>query len=87
MTQAELRAQVRELIGSDTYDRSFKDEWTNDALNWACEQTACMLGLTRNIDRYDIVNRNRVFLPTSLVKIISVRIVRSVATPPPPIWS
>lgn len=83
MTQAELRAQVRELIGSDTYDRSFKDEWTNDALNWACEQAACMLGLTTDLQRYDIVNRNRVFLPTSLVKIKSVRIVRASAAPYP----
>lgn len=71
-TLSALRAEVRELIGPGVYDRSFKDDWSTEGLNFACDQCCALLGLTRVENANVLVHNKHVVIPTDAVKIVSV---------------
>ena len=73
MNRAELREDVRSLIGAGAFDRSFKPEWANEAIAVACAQVASKMGLTR-VESHFLVTNKRVTLSSDVVSVDSVRI-------------
>lgn len=77
-TLTELREEVRQLVGSGLYDRFFlpggSPKWTDEGLNFACDQAVSLLGLTRTETQVSVVNKQSV-IPTDAIKIVSVRTV------------
>ena len=71
---AELRAEVRDLIGAGAFDRLFKPEWADEGINWACDEASTLLGLTRNDSQCTVINK-QVVIPGDAVKVVSVQIV------------
>ena len=76
-TLTELREEVRQLIGTGVYDRMMlpggSTRWTDEGLNWACEQTTELLGLTRVDILSSIVNKQTV-IPDDAVSIVAVQV-------------
>lgn len=70
-TLSALRAEVRELIGPGAYDRSFKDDWATEGLNFACDQCSALLGLTRVEVTLSVTNKQAV-IPSDAIKVVSV---------------
>jgi hypothetical protein len=73
-TRLALRAEVRELIGTGAYDRNFKPEWTNEGLDFACDQVAALLGLTRQDVELAVTNKH-VVMPADAISAVSVQTV------------
>ena len=72
-TLADLREEVRQLIGSGKYDRCFKNDWTDDAINFACGQVASLLGLTRLDVMANPVN-NQFVIPSDAIKVVFMQV-------------
>ena len=70
---AQLREEVRQLIGPGAYERLYKPEWADEGLLWACDQVASLLGLTRTDIRLSVVNK-QVVIPADAVKVTDVRV-------------
>lgn len=66
-----LREEVKELVGPGAYSRLYKDEWTDDGINWGCEQIAVLMGLTRT-DALGTVNNKQVIIPEDAIKVVEV---------------
>ena len=81
MNLTSLIADVRNLIGYGAYDRLFSDYMTTDALNFACSQTAELLGITR-VDAMLGVTGNAATLPTGVALVLDVQIGTTVTAPP-----
>ncbi len=75
-TLTELREEVRQLIGPGVYDRLLlpggSTRWTDEGLNWACDQTAELLGLTRTETVVSVTNKQAV-IPADAIKVVSAR--------------
>ena len=76
-TLADLEEEVRQYIGPGVYDRFFlpngSTEWVDDALVFACRQTAALLALTRVDIMVSGVANNRFTVPSDAIKIVSVQ--------------
>ena len=76
-TLAELREEVRQLIGSGTYDRFFlpngSTEWTDDGIRFACDQIVTLLGLTRT-DAMAYPSDKRFVIPADAIKIVFMQV-------------
>lgn len=72
-TLASIREEVRQLIGAGAYDRLFKNEWTDEGIQFACGQVASLLGLTR-IDTVVTAADKKAIIPSDAVKIVDVSI-------------
>jgi hypothetical protein len=76
-TLTELREEVRQLVGSGVYDRMMlpggSTRWTDEGLNWACEQTAQLLGITRVDVLSSVVNKQTV-VPADAVKVVFIQV-------------
>jgi len=75
-TLAELREETRQLLGPSVYDRFFlpngSTAWVDDAMVFACNQTATLLGLTRT----DVMlhpSNGQVVIPSDAVKVVFVQ--------------
>ena len=80
MTLAELRADVRELIGAGIFDRCFEPAWANDAVNFACEQVASLLGLTFTLSSSIPVSGCKADIPSDAMVLQLVKTMPSGAT-------
>jgi hypothetical protein len=80
MDLADLRADVRDLIGFGAFDRLFSPSMANEAVNFACSQVAEILGITRT-DVLLAVASNTSVIPNDCTRIISVQ---SIAAPTGP---
>lgn len=72
-TLATLRQDTRTLVGGMAFDRLFYPAgswaWADDGINWACEQTAALLGLTR-VDALVTVTSKLALIPTDAIKVV-----------------
>lgn len=73
MDLQELRAEVRELVGAGLFDRCFKPEWADEAVQFACVQAATLLGLTFTFSPTLTVTQRYVTLPVDAIQADSVR--------------
>ena len=80
MDLADLTADVRNLIGYGAYDRLFSQEMTTDAINFAYDEVAELMGITR-VDVMLPVSNNKATLPTDVNRVVGVQI-GTVATSP-----
>jgi hypothetical protein len=74
-TLADLREEVRQLLGPGVYDRflpSGSTRWVDDALNLACSHTCELLGLTR-IEALVAVTNKQAAAPSDAISIVSAR--------------
>ena len=79
LTLSEIRAQVRELIGWQVFDRLFfpngSYDWTDAGIQWAQEQTACLMGLTRLNTQIAVGTApsglNNVVLPDDCIRVVA----------------
>jgi hypothetical protein len=86
MDLASLRADVRDLIGSGVFDRSFEQGWANEAINISCNQVAARMGLTR-VEVALLVAGGKSLLPGDVISVDSVRIgVAPPAISAPPVF-
>lgn len=72
----ELREEVRQLVGPGVYDRLLlpggSTRWTDEGLNWACEQAVELLGLTREEAVVSVANKQAV-IPADAIKVVNAR--------------
>ncbi len=80
MDLADLTADVRNLIGYGAYDRLFSQEMTTDAINFACDEVAELMGITR-VDVMLPVSSNTAIMPADVSRVVGVQI-GTVATSP-----
>jgi hypothetical protein len=80
MNLSDLTDEVRDLIGYGAYDRLFSQEMTTDAINFACDEVAELMGITR-VDVMLPVSNNKATLPTDVNRVVGVQI-GTVATSP-----
>ena len=77
-TLVELREEVRQLVGASVYDRFFipggSTQWVDEGLNFARDQTAKLLGLTRQEVVVSVTNKQAV-IPIDAIKVVSARTV------------
>lgn len=72
---SDLEAQVRELIGAMIFDRTFAPAgsmaWADAAINWACDMTCKIMGLTRVTAGPLTVSNNKVAIPSDAIKVVT----------------
>lgn len=69
MSLLQLREDVRDLIGVGVCDRCFEPEWVDEAVNFACEQIAALLGLTFILSPSLSVTACTVDIPEDVIRI------------------
>ena len=75
LSLAQIREETRQIIGSGAFDRFFLPggltTWVDEAANWACEQSAALLGLTRTDSLVTVASKLAV-IPTDAIKVVEV---------------
>lgn len=71
--RGELRAEVRELIGAGIFDRCYQTDWADEAIDFACEQVAALLGLTFAFSDSIAVTNRYAASPGDAIRVESVR--------------